>query len=115
MSIYKELIESMERIAYAKKKQSEGNLSYLSVEMGHRDFVSSIWNAIEKGIREGHDRIADNFKELGIEIPPYTNEEVKNLARKTIVKGCYKEGYSKEYLKESFGLTDELLRNIIDN
>ena len=115
MSIYKEMIESMERIAYAEKKQSEGNLSYLSVEMGHRDFISSIWNNIEKGIREEHDRITNNFKELGIEIPPYTNEEVKNLARKTIVKGCYKEGCSKEYLKEAFGITDELLENIIYN
>ena len=52
MSIYKEIIESMERIDYAKEKQKEGKLEYLSLEKGNRDFISSIWNAIEKGISE---------------------------------------------------------------
>lgn len=115
MSIYKDMIESMERIAYAQKKQREGNISYLSVEMGNRDFISSIWNAIEKGIREEHNRITENCKEIGIEIPQCTDEDVKNLARETIVKGCYKEGCSKEYLKEAFSLTGEILEKIIYN
>ena len=69
MSIYKEIIESMERIDYAKEKQKEGKLEYLSLEKGNRDFISSIWNAVEKGIRKGHNKIIENCKELGIEPP----------------------------------------------
>lgn len=114
MNIYKEMIESMENITYAEKKQKEGNLSYLSVEMGNRDFISSVWNAIEKGIRQGCSEANDKLKELGIELPEYTDEEVRNLARETIVQGCYKEGCSKEYLKKAFGLNDELLEQILN-
>lgn len=113
MNIYKEMIESMERIAYAEKKQKEGNISYISIEMGNRDFISSIWNAIEKGIRQGRSEISDKLKKQGIELAPYTDEEVKNLAREMIVKGCYDEGCSKEYLKEAFGLNDDILEGIL--
>ena len=114
MSIYKEIIESMERIDYAKEKQKEGKLEYLSLEKGNRDFISSIWNAVEKGIRKGQNKVIENCKELGIEISPYTEEEVKNLARETIVRGCYEEGCSKDYLKRAFGISDELLESILN-
>ena len=43
-----------------------------------------------------------------------TEEEVKNLARETIVRGCYEEGCSKDYLKQAFGISDELLENILN-
>ena len=114
MSIYKEIIESMERIDYAKEKQKEGKLEYLSLEKGNRDFISSIWNAIEKGIRKGHNKIIENCKELGIEISHYTEEEVKNLDRESIVRGCYEEGCSKDYLKQAFGISDEVLESILN-
>ncbi len=115
MNIYKEVIESMERITYAEQKQKEGNLSYLSVEMGNRDFISSVWNAIEKGIRKEHIRISERCKEIDIEMPNCTDEEVKNMARETIVQGCYKEGCSKDYLKRVFGLSDDILEQILNN
>lgn len=108
------MIESMERITYAEQKQKEGNLSYLSVEMGNRDFISSVWNAIEKGIREEHIRISERCKEIDIEIPMCTDEDVKNMARETIVQGCYKEGCSKDYLKKAFGLSDAILEQILN-
>ena len=114
MSIYKEIIESMECIAYAEEKQKEGKLEYLSLEKGNRDFISSVWSAIERGIRKGQNKIIENCKELGIEISPYTDEEVKNLARETIVRGCYEEGCSKDYLKQAFGISDELLESILN-
>ncbi|MGL6105451.1 hypothetical protein [Romboutsia sp.] len=115
MNIYKEMIESMDRITYAQLKQKDGNLSYLSVEMGNRDFVSSIWNAIEKGIREEHIRISERCKEIDIEFPNCTDEEVKNMARETIVQGCYKEGCSKDYLKRAFRLSDDILEQILNS
>lgn len=114
MSIYKEIIESIKLIEYAKEKQKEGKLEYLSLEKGNRDFISSIWNSIEKGIRKGQNKVIENSKELGIEISPYTDEEVKNLARETIVRGCYEEGCSKDYLKQAFGISDELLDKILN-
>ena len=77
MSIYKEIIESMERIDYAKEKQKEGKLEYLSLEKGNRDFISSIWNSIEKGIRKGQNKVIENCKEWGREISRYTEDEVK--------------------------------------
>ena len=112
MSIYKEIIESIKLIEYAKEKQKEGKLEYLSLEKGN--FISSIWNSIEKGIRKGQNKVIENCKELGIEISPYTDEEVKNLARETIVRGCYEEGCSKDYLKQAFGISDELLDKILN-
>lgn len=66
---------------HPKPSLHRGDNSYLSVEMGNRDFVSGIWNAIEKGIRLSRSEIRDKLKEDGIDLPLYTDDEVENFAR----------------------------------
>ena len=97
-----------------RKNKKKANQNICHQKRATETFISSIWNSIEKGIRKGQNKVIENCKELGIEISPYTDEEVKNLARETIVRGCYEEGCSKDYLKQAFGISDELLDKILN-
>ncbi|MEG2917849.1 MAG: hypothetical protein RR891_06260 [Clostridium sp.] len=112
MSIFKEIIESITKIDYAIKMQEKGMNEYLSMEMGHRDFISSCWYHIGEGILEGYNEANLEFYNQ-IKLPSLTDEQVRIKTKKIIVRGCYKEGADKEFLKDAFDLDDNELNAII--
>lgn len=44
-----------------------------------------------------------------MEIPIYIDKVVNDRPREVMVKGCYEEGCTKDYLKKVFNLNDKLL------
>lgn len=112
MNIFKEIIESINNIDYALKMQAEGNHNYLSMEMGNRDFISRCYCSIGEGLVEGQNRAIEAYG-VKYDLKPLTKDEIRNETQQIIIQGCYKEGASKEFLKDAFSLTDNELDYIL--
>lgn len=112
MSFCKSYIESINKLEYALHMQREGKYEYLSIEKGCRDYISSCWYHIKKGLKQGHEeinsRLDDNMK-----LKELTEEVLEREAREILVEGCFKEGADRDFLKKNFKITDEALEKII--
>lgn len=113
MSFCKSYIECINKLEYALQMQREGKHEYLSIEKGCRDYISSCWYHIKKGLREGHEEINSRLDD-DMKLKELTEEDIKRKARKILVEGCFKEGADRNFLKKYFRITDEELDKIID-
>jgi len=114
MSFCKSYIESINKLEYALQMQKEGKYEYLSMEKGCRDYISSCWYHIKKGLKQGHEEI--NFKlEDDMKLKELTEMDLEREARRILIEGCFEEGADRDFLKKNFKVTDEELDKIINS
>lgn len=113
ISIYKGMIDIINKIEYAIKKQEEGRSEYVLMELSNKEFLSKCWETIEEGIREGYNKEKEILKLKDIHIEDITDEIVKFRARRMMVRGSYEEGYTKEELMDIFKLDEDEVAKMI--
>ena len=114
MSFCKIYIESINKLEYALKMQEEGKHEYLSIEKGCRDYISSCWYHIKKGLKQGHEEINSKLND-DMKLKELTEEVLEKEAREILIEGCFKEGADRDFLKKNFKVTDDELNKIINS
>ena len=112
MSFCKSYIECINKLEHALQMQKEGKYEYLSVEKGCRDYISSCWHHIKKGYKQGYEEINSELND-DIKLKELTEEDIEREARKILIKGCFKEGADRYFLKKNFKVSDEELDYIL--
>ena len=117
MGFGKSYIESINKLEYALQMQKEGYFEYLSIEKGCRDYISSCWYHIKKGLKAGYEQgykeVNDNLGDV-MKLNELTEEFLERKARKILIEACFKEGADRDFLKKNFRVTDEELYKIIN-